>query len=222
MCGRFTQIDPDSLVSEFSELRLPPGLELQPRYNIAPTQRALVIRAVDPQQGPRADLLRWGLIPSWAKDPALGSRMINARVETAAVKPAFRSALKRRRCIVPATGFYEWLREGRTRQPIYLSPIDGQPLALAGLWETWGLDRGEPLETFTILTTDALPPVTEVHDRMPVFVSRPQRKAWLGPSTETGTLLESLLSTAPPALQLTRVSQRVNSPRNDDPGCIAP
>jgi putative SOS response-associated peptidase YedK len=176
--------------------------------------------------------MQWGLIPSWAKDPSIGSRMINARGETAAEKPSFRSAFKRRRCLVPASGFYEWkkLNEvkgkgGRAaKQPFYIYRADEQPLVMAGLWESWNdPEIGKPLVTYSILTTDANAQLRELHDRMPVILEPEHFDAWLDPEQEDAASLQSLLKPAAAGvLAMHPVSTRVNSPKNDEASLLEP
>ena len=212
MCGRYAlHAHPDVVALQFGLAVAP---QLRPRYNIAPTQEAPVIR-IDAQQNRALVLLRWGLVPSWSKDPAIGSRMINARAETAAEKPAFRNAFRHRRCLVPADGYYEWKLEAGRKQPYLLQLASGGPFGMAGLWESWRSLEGEVIESYAILTTDAAGAARQVHDRMPVIVAQREYGSWLS-GTEPGALLRPS-----PGAQFTlrRVSTRLNSPRNDDPGC---
>ena len=219
MCGRYT------LISDISELQGQFGFmmepaDIRPRYNIAPTQQVLTVVNDGERRG---ELMRWGLVPSWAKDIKIGSRMINAVSETAAAKPAFRSAFRRRRCLVLADGFYEWRREGKQRFPMYFTQKSGDPMALAGLWENWKSPEGEWVQSCTILTTAANSFIEPVHNRMPVILSAETQPLWLDPLTETPGNLEPLLLPAPPELLKVReVSPMVNNVRNDDPDCIAP
>lgn len=221
MCGRYTLTSPSeqlAAVFEFSETRL----EWTPRYNIAPTQPAPVVRAVEAGDR-RLDLLRWGLIPAWADDPAVGSRLINARSETAADRPAFRAALRRRRCLVPATGFYEWQRAGKRKQPHHICMRDGRVFALGGLWERWEGPEGEQIESYTILTAEANKLVRPLHNRMPVVIAPDQYALWLDPVCQDAAKLQSLLRPCPPDEMVAyAVGTRVNSPANDDPSCIEP
>jgi putative SOS response-associated peptidase YedK len=193
----------------------PPGWK--PRYNAAPTQRMPVVRIVDDKR--ELALLRWGLIPSWAKDPKIGNSLINARGETVAEKPAFRSAFKARRCLVLVDGFYEWRKlPGGGKQPYRITMADGSPFAFAGLWERW--DKGdEPLETFTIITTTANELVVPIHDRMPVILDPADYDAWL---ESPDTAIPMALIQPYPARRMSAypVSTRVNSPRNDDAAVI--
>lgn len=189
-------------------------LELEPRYNITPSQHIATLRA-DRTGAPEPALLRWGLVPAWAKDPAIGNRMINARAETVREKPSFRAAFKRRRCGILADGFYEWRAVDGAKQPYFIARVDGQPFAMAGLWERW--DRGEePLETCTIITTTANRQLGNLHARMPVIFSPAQLEAWLGDS-DPDQLQQMLRPCADELLQYWPVSRRVNSPANDGP-----
>jgi putative SOS response-associated peptidase YedK len=223
VCGRFTQSDPERIVEEFSVVGEPPRLTLAPaRFNVAPTQPVSVIRVSGPHQERRMEPLRWGLIPSWAKDPSVGNRMINARVETLAEKPAFRDALRLRRCLVVADGFYEWRREGRAKQPFYITRSDGSLLAMAGLWDRWMSPDGELIESFTVVTKPAVPPVSEIHDRMPAILAEAHHTPWLASETPKTEALLELLSAPSPPLVAVPVSTFVNKPANDGPECIAP
>jgi putative SOS response-associated peptidase YedK len=221
MCGRYTvrSIQP---VAELFGISLPP--EFQPRFNIAPTQDVLVVRSVaaDAARAParRGDLLRWGLVPSWAQDPSVGNRMINARAETAAERPAFRDAMRRRRCLVPADGFYEWQKqEGSKRKQPHLIRMKGdRPFAFAGLWDTWR--RGdEPLESFTILTTSPNELVRPIHDRMPVIISCEDYDRWLDPRVDSAGVADLLKPYPASDMQANPVGTQVNNPANDDPSC---
>ena len=219
MCGRFTQASSWEETAELFELAEIPD-DLPPRYNVAPTQRAAVVRNEGVR---RLRMLRWGLIPSGATDPAIGSRLINARAETAGVRPSFREAFRARRCLVPVDGFFEWERLGRRRQPWLFRMREGGPFALAGLFERWRAPPrfreaggAEELETFTILTTDANEVVGPVHDRMPALLHPPAFEPWLGGG-------EVPLGPYPAeAMTAFRVNPVVNSPANDDPRCIEP
>ena len=223
MCGRYTLTDPGSLIDELAADADHPfhdhGIELAPRYNVAPTQNVATVRQAD--DGSRhLGLLRWGLVPFWAKDPAIGNRMINARSETAAEKPSFKNPLKRRRCLVLADGFYEWRKVADGKQPYHIHLADRRPFAFAGLWERW--DKGDaPLETCTILTTSPADSIAHLHDRMPVILPRDGIDLWLDTSVRDPEVLEVLLEPYDTdALAYDAVSRRVNSPRNDDPGCL--
>jgi putative SOS response-associated peptidase YedK len=196
--------------------------ELPPRYNIAPSQPVAAIRAGG--SGARElTLLQWGLIPSWAKEPAIGSRMINARAETAAEKPSFRAAMKRRRCLIPASGFYEWTRVGAAKQPFFVRMKGGRPFALAGLWEQWCGEDGSELETCAILTTSPNELAAKIHPRMPVIIAPGDYGRWMDPANEKPGTLEPLLRPYPAGeMEAHPVSRHVNNPRNDDPACIEP
>lgn len=223
MCGRFTLRSPASLVAEQFALAEMPRLE--PRYNIAPTQPVAVLR-VAPGAGAadrRLAMVRWGLIPEWAKDPSIGNRLINARAETVAEKPAFRSAFRHRRCLVVADGFYEWLKLGTRRQPYFFHLADDRPFGMAGLWESWRSPNGCPLETCTILTTEANECVRPVHERMPVILPPDAYADWLSPgATDARRLLALLTPDSAADLRARAVGAMVNDPRVDDPRCIEP
>lgn len=220
MCGRFNLRTPASELIEIFELVR--SFDASPRYNIAPTQPVLTVRKSETGREPA--FLHWGLIPSWSKDPAIGSRMINARAESVASKPSFRSAFRRRRCLIPADGFYEWKKTGpRTKQPYHIRLANGRPFAFAGLWEHWEGSDSSVIESCTIITTDANERLAEVHDRMPVILHRDDYNLWLDPDNDDRAALEALL-TPYPAEEVTfdPVSQSVNNPRNDTPECIEP
>ena len=221
MCGRFTLRAPASVVAaQFGLFEMPP---FTPRFNVAPTQPVAVVRRSPGEAEPERELvwLRWGLIPSWAKDPAIGNRMINARAETVAEKPAYRAAFRRRRCLVVADGFYEWARAGRPRQPYFIRMRDDRPFAFAGLWESWqGPDEG-PVESCTLLTTEPNELVEPIHNRMPVILAEGDYPQWLDPAVQRPDELAPLLRPFP-SDQMTaeKVSTYVNSPAHDDPRCI--
>ena len=222
MCGRFTLSTPAQTLQQIFDLTETP--DLPPRYNIAPSEAIATIRLPEPQAGRRLDLLSWGLVPPWAKEPDVGARMINARAETAATNPAFRAAFRRRRCLVPADGFYEWQQvDRRHKQPFYIRMRDGSPFAFAGLWEHWEGPQGDALETCTILTTDPSELVRPVHDRMPVILDPRDWDLWLDPGVQDPARLQPLLHPYP-AEKMTAfpVGQAVNNPANDREECIAP
>ena len=180
MCGRFALLATGPEIAETFALTETP--QLAPRYNIAPTQPVAAIR-LHPHSGQREwTHFHWGLIPSWAKEPNMGARMINARSETVAEKPAFRAAFKRRRCLVPASGFYEWQKTGSSKQPMYIHPADAPLFAFAGLWETWQIPGGGELDSCTILTTTPNSLMRAIHDRMPVILEPEDFAMWLDPS----------------------------------------
>jgi putative SOS response-associated peptidase YedK len=225
MCGRYTLTVPLSNLVDVFEVP-PPVFDYQPRYNIAPTQEVPVVAQDD--RGRRMGLLRWGLIPSWARDPAMGSRLINARSETVAEKPAFRSAFQRRRCLVPADGFYEWKREGgaaegkSAKTPYWIHMASRDPFAFAGLWERWDPREGPPVHTFTILTTEASKTLRHIHPRMPVILPPEGYGEWLDTAREAPDLQDLFRPLPGESLEAHPVSTLVNSPRNDDPTCIEP
>lgn len=223
MCGRFTlTVDPALLIEQF-ELGSPPPADLGPRYNIAPTQSVAVIANED---GPRTlELFKWGLIPSWAKDAKIGNSLINARAETLAEKPAFRTALKRRRCLVLADGFYEWQKLEARKQPMYIQLKDGRPFAFAGLWETWRPGGGDSpvLKTCTIITTEPNALMAGIHNRMPVILQPADYAAWLTPGELPAVEALALLHSYPAdAMQARPVSTAVNSPARDEAALVQP
>ena len=186
-------------------------VEVQPRYNIAPTQFIAAIRN-DENRERELVMLRWGLVPFWAKDPSIGNKMINARAETVAEKPAYRAAYRHRRCIVLADGFYEWRKEGDVKTPHFISLASGDPFALAGLWENWtAKESGETLQTTTLITTAANDFMTPLHHRMPVILESNTAGEWLAGSTD---LLDDV-AVITPALQAWPVDRRVNNARNE-------
>jgi putative SOS response-associated peptidase YedK len=221
MCGRFTLRTPTPvLIKEFD---LATGPELQPRYNVAPTQDVAVVRH-DPRQQRELSLLRWGLVPFWAKDISIGNRLINARSETAAEKPAFRAAFQRRRCLVLADGYYEWTPAGKQKQPYWIRMTGDRPFAMAGLWERWTGpdDQQPPLESCTILTTDSNELTSDLHDRMPVILDSKHWEMWLDAEFHARQFLEPLLAPYPSdAMQVDPVSTFVNNARHEGVECIA-
>lgn len=229
MCGRFALHDPvDDLVVRFAIDDVAVD-GVPPRWNIAPSQQVLAITAGADGQSRRLETFKWGLVPSWAKDPAIGSRMINARAETAKVKPSFRSAFARRRCLIPVSGFYEWRKppKGSPRsvrsQPFYIHDRAEEPLALAGLWEQWN-DAGDVAwRTCTILTTSPNAVMQPIHDRMPVIIDPEAWQRWLAPGPLSDDDQANLLGPAPDELlTATPVSDLVNRPSNDGPELTDP
>lgn len=217
MCGRFSLgVDTDRLVAEFGIAAVATAHE--PRYNIAPTQPVPAV--VQGDEGLRLGALRWGLVPRWADDPAIGNRMINARSETVDRKPAFQESFRDRRCWVLADGFYEWREENGRKVPIHFHLPDRRPFAFAGLWDRWRREGAE-LVSCTILTTEPNEAVRPVHDRMPVVLPAHVREQWLDPAA-TPRALKALLEPFPDALEGQRVSTRVNRPENDDPSLVEP
>lgn len=221
MCGRYTLTSSGEEVADlFALLDIPP---IPQRYNLAPTQEAAVVRVPEPGAPRELSFLRWGLIPAWAKDAKIGNGMINARAESAAEKPAYRSSFKKQRCLIPTSGFYEWKKEGKAKQPYIIRRKDHRPFAFAGLWSRWRDPEKGPVDTFTILTTDANERVRELHDRMPVILAREDFDLWLDPKVQDAARLQPLLvPLAGDDLEFVRVSKLVNSPANDLPNCIEP
>lgn len=214
MCSRYF-LDADGNVIAYA-FRVPPNDKVKKRFNIAPTQEAPVVRTG--REGRREiAMLRWGLVPYWAKDLKVGTKMINARSEGVADKPAFRAAVQKRRCIVPATGFFEWQGEAGRKQP-YAITLPGEKLfAFAGLWERWKPAEGEPVETFTIVTTDANAPVARIHDRMPVILPMDAVETWLtGPTEEALALLKPYAGDT----ALRPVGKFVSNVNNEGPECL--
>lgn len=217
MCGRFTlRSDAEVIADAFG---IAPLEAYAPRYNIAPSQPVLAILAG--REAREARLLKWGLVPSWAKDPAIGNRMINARAETVTEKPSFRNAIKRRRCLIPADGWYEWQSVDGGRQPWYIRGHDDRPFGFAGLWEYWERD-GSVIESCCIITTAAAGRLGEVHARMPVVIEAAAHARWLDHASETTVPLDLLQAGDETGFDLHPVSKTVNSPRNDTPDCITP
>ena len=220
MCGRYTLTSPIEVLMEEFGLSGPLP-EVQPSYNVAPGRDVAAVVA-DGDGGRRLEVLKWGLVPSWAKDPGIGNRMINARSETAAEKPSFRKAMKERRCLILADGFYEWQKARGGKQPFHIRMGDGKPFAFAGLWERWERD-GEEIRSCTILTTGANDLLRDVHDRMPVILPSQAHAPWLDPGMRDPAPLMPLLVPYPSeAMQTYPVSRAVNSPSNDGPVCVEP
>jgi len=218
MCGRYGLFcRPDVIAETF---RVTVGIDLAPRYNIAPTQGAPVIRAGEPGGAARLGLLRWGLIPPWARGLSIGSRMINARAETLGQKPSFRAAFKKRRCLVPADGFYEWKKNRDGKQPFFIRMKSNKPLAFAGVWERWDHPGGE-VESFAIVTCEANDLLRPLHDRMPVILPPETWDRWLDPAGEDTAALQKLLTpylSGP--MDAYPVGTAVNSPAHDGPELI--
>lgn len=218
MCGRFGLFAPLELLEEYFALTEPVGMALPARYNVTPGQAVAAVREHDGQR--RLDALAWGLVPFWAKDAAIGRRLSNARLESLNEKPAFREAFSRRRCLIPASGFYEWAAAERGRkQPYFIAAANEPLLALAGLWERWRTPVGDRLETCVIVTVDARPELAAIHDRMPLLVARGAQTIWLDARTNLADV--AALAREGPALEIRRVGLKVNDPRNDDETLIA-
>lgn len=221
MCGRFSlTADPNQLRKAFPWLNIPEGP--LPRYNVAPSQPVAVV----PNDGKdRLDFFLWGLIPSWAKDPKMGNRMINARSETLAQKPSFRAAFRRRRCLIPADGFYEWKREPgeQSKTPIYIKLESGKPFSFAGLWENWQSPDGSLIRSCTIITTQPNDFMNDIHNRMPVILPEETYTLWLDPGEPDLDQLQAVLQPySGTDLSAYPVSKVVNNPANDNPACIEP
>jgi len=216
MCGRYTISTPYQQLALRFGVREPLD-SIGPRYNAAPGQLLPVITNDHPST---VELFRWGLVPYWAKDPKIGHRLINARSETAAIKPSFRRAWRRRRCLVLADGFYEWQNRPGGKQPLRISIQGEEPFAMAGLWEHWHDTEGQDLRTFTILTTEPNGLLAPIHNRMPVILARDYEKEWLNGPTNEVTLNEMLGPYRAKEMKFHPVSTRVNSPQNDDQGLI--
>lgn len=217
MCGRFT------LMAPIKELAVQFGLDevpdLQPRFNIAPTQSVATVLVLTSRR--EFKLMRWGLVPPWAKDVSVGHKMINARSETIVEKPAFRSALKHRRCLILSDGFYEWDHKGPEKKPYRIVTKDKMPFAFAGLWETWKPSTGQVVDSCTIITTAANDLVGKFHDRMPVILDPKDYEVWLDPTVEDTDPLLPLLKPYPASKMLVYpVSTLVNSPAHEDPRCV--
>jgi len=217
MCGRFANFISRAELEKLFGVRI--DEEFNPRYNIAPSQSVPAITYLEKNQKKIISSMKWGLVPSWVKDPSIGNRMINVRVETIQEKPSFRSAFRRRRALIPASGFYEWQREDNMKLPYFIAMKEMKPFALAGLWERWVHDQ-ILLESFTILTTAANDLIQPIHDRMPVIIPVQHYDEWLLPTTEEAVLF-NLLSPYPAEEMLAYpISKLVNNPENDRPEVI--
>jgi putative SOS response-associated peptidase YedK len=218
MCGRFTlSANKQRLKATFPMFDL---IDIPPRYNIAPTQQVLAVRQEDAER-PKGTMMRWGLIPSWAKEKKISASLINARSDSVADKPSFRNAFKRRRCLILTDGFYEWRKGTTPKQPFHIRRKDGEPFAFAGLWERW---TGEepPIESCTIITTDANDVIRPLHDRMPVILESRDYVRWLDPTvSDPGVLQEMLRPYAPEQMTTVPVNTFVNNARNEGAECLA-
>lgn len=216
MCGRFAFYSPSEATAAL--FGASSSTEVVPRYNIAPTQFIAAVRT-DARGASELAMLRWGLVPFWAKDPSIGNRMINARAETVAEKPSFRSAYKKRRCLILADGFYEWRKEGDGKTPYFISLADESPFAFAGLWEHWdSKESDESLQSTAIITTAANDFMVQLHQRMPVVMLPEQAERWLGGDME---LLSKVIDNSP-AFRAWPVDRKVNNARNEDATLIDP
>ncbi len=217
MCGRFTLSQPiNAIASAFNIAQIPP---LEPRYNIAPTQLIPSILSA-PGGEKQLQMLRWGLIPSWAKDAKIGAKLINARAETVSEKPSFKAAFKRRRCLIIADGFYEWQRQEKKKQPYYFRLQNAQLFAFAGLWEQWKSPDEDIINSCTILTTEANDLLRPIHDRMPVILESKNYGLWLDSETQQPQLQQLLRPYQADLMTSRTVSTKVNNPKNNTPECI--
>lgn len=221
MCGRYVLTAPGAVLAEL--FALPAPLELAARYNIAPTQAVPIVR-LDPTGARELAFAQWGLVPFWAKERAIGNRLINARAETLAEKPSFRDSFKKRRCLIPADGFYEWRKVEGGKQPYLLRLRGGAPFGFAGLWSSWkDRESGETLESCAIVTTRPNELAATVHDRMPVILPHERHATWLDTTETDPAPLSELLAPYPAdEMEAFPVSRRVNNPRIDEPSLIEP
>ncbi|MGW5052915.1 SOS response-associated peptidase [Actinokineospora sp. NPDC004072] len=235
MCGRYAATkDPAALAAEFDAIDAIGADAPRADYNVAPTKTIVTVVQRHPRDADgnvdettterTLRLMKWGLVPSWAKDASGAGRMINTRSESAAEKPSFKRSLARHRCIIPADGWYEWKRDGKVKQPFYTTPKDGSSLAMAGIWSTWH-DKNDPdapvLITCSVLTTDSVGPLTEIHHRMPLLLSRDEWNPWLDPDrTDVGEFLRPVSEDVVAALELRPISDAVNSVRNNGPDLL--
>jgi putative SOS response-associated peptidase YedK len=220
MCGRFTRKENLQHLAELLGLKSIPSLV--PRYNIAPSQLVACVRTNQDTLDREWVELKWGLVPSWAKDASMGNKLINARGETVAEKPSFRKAFTQQRCLVLADGFYEWKREGKSKQPYYIRFKDHRPFAFAGIWERW--ERQDPaIESCSLITIGPNAVMEPIHHRMPVILATTQYAEWLDASLQETERLNTLLRPFPPAeMEAYPVSLMVNNPSNDQPECVMP
>jgi len=220
MCGRYFLTTPGAVLAETFGLDAMP--ELAPRWNVAPSQRVPIVRTAG-GGGRELALVRWGLVPFWAKEAAIGNRLINARAESLAEKPAFRDSYRKRRCLVPADGFFEWQKVGAGKQPWLLRLRGGGVFGMAGLWSSWrDPASGEPLESCAIVTTAPNELAATVHDRMPVLLPRALHAAWLAPAASPSELAPLLAPFPADGMEAFPVSKLVNNPARDEPACIEP
>ena len=219
MCGRYTLTCTPEVLAEAFRLEAAP--DHQPRYNVAPSQAVVCVREAPPARIREAVTLRWGLVPSWAGDPAMGMKLINARAETVAEKPSFRKPFRERRCLVPADGYYEWKREGSRKQPYHIRLNSERPFAFAGLWDRWTGADGKTIESCAILTTTPNERLASIHDRMPVILPPVAYEPWLDPGLQDAARLLPFLASYPADEMIAvPVSRLVNDPRVDDARCL--
>lgn len=223
MCGRFRVArKKEILEAAFDADGAMDGLDWVPRFNVAPGQQIVAVRQPAGTAPRQLSYMRWGLVPAWTNDPSIGYKMINARAETLAARPAFSEPLRLRRCLIPADGFYEWKREGKEKLPFCFTMANESMFAFAGLWERWMTPQAQPIESCTILTTAPNELMKDVHDRMPVILSPDAYDLWLDPRLTNVQELHPLLKPYPAeAMRRYRVSQRVNHVKNDDAECVA-
>ncbi len=222
MCGRFALMTPtETLLEQFGVTQTSLDLaQVGPRYNVAPTQPVLAVRSTAVSPHRELTFLRWGLVPSWAKEIRSGAPLINARAETVAEQPVFRAAFKRRRCLLPADGFYEWQKQPDGKQPMYIEMMDKRPFALAGLWEIWHDSDGSRVESCTILTITPNELMAPIHNRMPVILDSADYDQWLNPGPRPEDDLHLLRPYPAEKMRAYPVSTWVNSPAHDDPQCL--
>lgn len=221
MCGRFVLMTPGRSLAAHFRLAEEPSLEA--RYNIAPTQTVAVVEAIEPGARSELKMVKWGLVPFWAKDTSIGARLINARAETAAEKPAFRNPFRNRRCLIPADGFYEWKRTDGSKQPHFVRLANRQVFAFAGLRDRWESADSDVIESCTILTTEANTLLLPIHDRMPVILHSEDYDLWLDPGVKQSELLKPLLKPYPPEEMIVYpVGGKVNKSTSEGPDCIEP
>lgn len=218
MCGRFSAVD---IVELYKQFQIENSVaSLVPRYNIAPSQEIPAI--ISKNNKNELMMLRWGLVPNWAKDPSIGYKIINARAETIDIKPSFRHLITSRRCLIPADGFYEWKKEGKIKKPYRFILRGGKPFTFAGLWDSWTNQEGKIINSCTIITTKSNALIEPIHDRMPVILTKENEKLWIDQDLKDQELLKSLLKPYPEYLmEAYEVSSVVNSPKVDDERCIA-
>ena len=218
MCGRFVLFSsPEEIKEAFAVQQV--RYQVEPSYNVAPTQSVAVV--VQREGVNTLEKMRWGLIPAWAKDPAIGSRMINARAETVGEKPSFKRPLKDRRCLVVANGFYEWQKTAQAKIPMFIRLKSGQPFSFAGLYDVWTSPEGEAVVSCTIITTSANDLMQPIHDRMPVILPKPQESTWLNPAIQRAAdVLPLLVPYSAAEMEAYPVSRLVNSPENNSPDLI--
>lgn len=221
MCGRFALKTTAQAIKEM--FLVEQGLQYDPSFNIAPSQPVVTIRYSPKTKSRAMSLMKWGLIPTWSKDPSIGQKMINARSETVDQKPSFKGPFKYKRCLIPADGFYEWKRLDGAKQPYFIKRVDDKPMAFAGLWDYWGGADGSELETCTIITTEANEIMQPIHERMPVILKESEFDVWLDPRIQEPILLKQYLKPFPSEeLETYPVSTFVNKPANNSKECLKP